>query len=245
MAHIVMAKPRQGEGVSLKDFKKPGAAIAVLGLCPGSDASAALLCWTNPSGRFQSFDPTAMEIRLLAKLPSEAAPGGIHRRLDVAAARELLHAALAALPPGCQTFAYLLDSTQGAEYGGDPTVTAIVAANYERASQVLQGMPLAHSGRVTSNARSRSLKIGRNKKTLAAIQTALAVFPQAKGRIGTAKYDWPLAGALLVVAHEPRGLTAPVPGDLVESVLSGGGGSGGSGSGSGDAGEHGGAGGSG
>lgn len=117
-----------------------------------------------------------------ARIPS--APSRPRRRLDVAAARELLHAALAALPPGCQTYAYLLDSSQGAEYGGNPVVAAVVAANNEQANQVLQGLPLAHSGHVTTNARSRSLKIGKNKKTLAAIQTALAVFPQAQGRIG-------------------------------------------------------------
>lgn len=105
------------------------------------------------------------------------------RRLDIPAAREVLHAALATLPPGCQTYAYLLDSSQGADYAGDPGVAALVAANLERASHVLLGLPLARTGRVNSNARSRSLKIGKNKKTKAALQTAAAVFPQVEGRL--------------------------------------------------------------
>ncbi len=242
MALIEMGKPRPGEGVPLKEVKMPGAAMAVLAICPGSDASAALVCWTNPGGRFQSLDPAAMEIRLLVKLPTDAQPGGAgrqvgppagnawiqpqhrcavsgfarlknatrpllvavnlqslttarhsllsslflsvtRRQLDVPAARELLHAALATLPPGCKTYAYLLDSRQGADYSGDPGVKARVQANFEQASQLLRGLPLTHSGHVNSNARSRCLKLGKNKKTLATMHTALAVFPQAQGRM--------------------------------------------------------------
>lgn len=82
--HIEMGKPRPGE-VPLKEFKKSGAAMAVLGLCPGSEASAALVHWTNPAGRFPALDPASMEIRLLAKLPSEALADGTHRCVCVMA----------------------------------------------------------------------------------------------------------------------------------------------------------------
>ena len=104
----------------------------------------------------------------------------------MAAARQMMHAALAALPPGCRTYAYVLDSSQGVLYQA-PDQALRVQLSLERMAQAAEGLPLAHRGHVTSNARSRTLDVNSSRrKTLAAKRTALAVFPQAAGRIGCA-----------------------------------------------------------
>lgn len=66
-----------------------------------------------------------------------------------------------------------------------PERALYVAHSFERLAQAVVGLPLAHVGHVTSNTRSRTLDVNASRrKTQAAKRTALAVFPQADGRIG-------------------------------------------------------------
>ena len=70
MATVSVGKPRPGDGVSLKDWKRPGATVTVVGLTPGDHGSSAVVRWVNPATpREPRVRPEDMEVVLVQDLP--------------------------------------------------------------------------------------------------------------------------------------------------------------------------------
>lgn len=99
------------------------------------------------------------------------------------AARRVVHEALAASNADVK-LVYTLDSSVGANFLGSPEVAQAVERSQAQLALVVAGAPATHIGTVASTALGRTLKLNaQNKKNLVALQTAVAAFPQAGGRL--------------------------------------------------------------
>lgn len=235
MVVVTVDKPRPGTGVSLREFKRRGADVLLIGLTPGAQGSVAAVKWRNPQVNFTSQQPAAMELVLLRELPhaegGRQAAGWLQvvfggtsserrrckcnptcllfsplaqythpppcttpypppccRTQDAAATRVLLRDLLDSVPPGTLKYVHIFDKQAGAAYstslGGNLSIEAIVRRNHAELLAAVQGLPVTHLGNVVSSALSRTLHLSSAKlKQLVALQTALAIFPQATGQI--------------------------------------------------------------
>lgn len=76
---------------------------------------------------------------------------------------------------------YLKDGRAGASFLGDPLVLHQVEAGLARLEQAVEGLPASYFGHVRTQVISRTLRLNAQAmKRKVALQTAVAVFPQAQ-----------------------------------------------------------------